>query len=111
MKRTVRLTESDLARIVRKIIKEGLIVPTTKYTSSNGDTIALSCNKAIVGTADPATQYKNNPYLIRGESEILPLTGETLKFFCGSRNQETPATPDTPATPATNENYRRRGRY
>jgi len=104
MKRTVRLTESDLARIVRKIIKEGLIVPTTKYTSSNGDTIVLSCNKAIVGTADPANEYTNNPYLKRG-TEILPLTDKALNFFCGSRNQE------TPATPATNENYRRRGRY
>ena len=101
MKKTIKLTESDLARIVRKIIKEGLIVPTTKYTSSNGDTIALSCDKAIVGTADPATQYKNNPYLKRGESEILPLTGETLKFFCGSRNSE-PPTPETPTTPPTN---------
>jgi hypothetical protein len=83
MKRIVRLTERDLSRIVRNVIREGYIPPIEKYTSDRDDSFSLSCNKAISGTLDPEKQYQNNPYLQRGET-ILPLTGEFEKFFCQS---------------------------
>jgi len=83
MERIVRLTERDLSRIVRNVIREGLIPSFEKYTSDQNDSFSLSCNKAISGTLDPEKQYQNNPYLQRGET-ILPLTGEFEKFFCKS---------------------------
>jgi hypothetical protein len=83
MKRIHKLTERDLSRIITRVIKEGLVLPTEKYTSDQNDSFSLSCNKAISGTLDPEKQYQNNPYLQRG-STILPLTGEFEKFFCQS---------------------------
>jgi len=83
MKRTTRLTERDLSRIVSRIVNEGVVIQPEKYTSDQNDSFSLSCNKAISGTLDPAKQYENNPYLKRGET-ILPLTGEFLKLFCQS---------------------------
>jgi hypothetical protein len=80
-----RLTERDLNRIVRRVVREGVIVPNTKYTSDNGDNFQLSCKKSLSfgGTLDPEKEYQNNPYLQRGE-KILTLTGEFEKFFCSS---------------------------
>ena len=84
MERIVRLTERDLSRIVRNVLGEGVITQLEKYTSDENDSFSLSCSKALFGgTLDPEKQYKNNPYLQRGET-ILPLTGEFEKFFCKS---------------------------
>ena len=88
MKRVIKLTERDLTRIVKRVVNEGVAMITT-YTSdsANGpsDTFELNCGSSPegMGTLNPTEQYKNNPYLKRG-NQILPLNAEAQKFFCKS---------------------------
>ena len=77
MRRTVRLTERDLTRLVRRVINEGTSL-TMEYSGTNGVTIKTSCS------SDNGT----NSVTVNGKT--LVMTPEMVGVFCTGVKQTTP---------------------
>lgn len=76
MKRTHKLTERDLSRIVTRVIKEGLIGKKMTFTSDNsGFNVTVDCTKGVNGAGSITGGMKDL---------TLPLEGDMYNFFCGA---------------------------
>ena len=77
MRRTVRLTERDLSRLVRRVINEGTSYR-MEYLGTNGVTIKTLCSN------DNGT----NSVTVNGKT--LVMTPEMVGVFCTGVEQTTP---------------------
>ena len=77
MRRTVRLTERDLSRLVRRVINEGTSYR-MEYSGTNGVTIKTLCSN------DNGT----NSVTVNGKT--LVMTPEMVGVFCTGVEQTTP---------------------
>ena len=69
MRKTVRLTENDITRIVKRVMNEGVYIP-NDFTNSEGEVITIGCmasNSSIIG-------YNNKRF---------PMTPDQFNTFCG----------------------------
>jgi hypothetical protein len=74
MKRIVRLNERDLSRIVKRVLREGVILPSHKFKSDTaGYEVTVDCTKGEDG-AGSITGGRNNTE--------LKLEGDMYNFFC-----------------------------
>ena len=69
MRKTVRLTERDLSRIVRRVMNEGVYIP-DDFTNSEGEVISIGC----MASTSSIIEYKN---------KRLPMTPDQYNTFCG----------------------------
>ena len=69
MRKTVRLTERDLSRIVRRVMNEGVYIP-NEFTNSEGEMITIGC-------------MASNSSIIKYENKSLPMTPDQYNTFCG----------------------------
>jgi len=78
MRRTVRLTERDLTRLVKRVINEGTSY-SMKYSGTNGVTIETLCASDANG---------KNSVTVNGKT--LVMTPDMVGVFCTGVRQTTP---------------------
>ena len=71
MKRIVKLNERDLTRIVKRVMNEGLYVPSETYTSEKGKKIVVNCGQSGGGAT-----------ISNGDNKNISLTGDMFSLFC-----------------------------
>jgi len=74
MKKIVRLNERDLSRIVKRVLREGVILPSHTFKSDTADyEVKVDCTKGEGGTGSITGGIKNT---------TLRLGGDMYYFFC-----------------------------
>lgn len=73
MRRTVRLSERELSRLVKRVIKEGLVLPPVEFTSPEGKKVTVNCTKGVNGAGTVTGGSEN---------KSIPLEGEMYFMFC-----------------------------
>jgi hypothetical protein len=73
MRKTVRLTERDLSRIVRRVMNEGAYAP-WDFKDSKGQVISIGC-------------MTDTSSIIIFRNKSFTMTPDQFKTFCGSSNE------------------------